>query len=165
MKGLKTGMTNAACYCLAATASRDGLDLISVTLGSDTNATRFKEASKILDYGFSTFEIMLINRKGETAGNVDVRKGLGISVPVAYEENQAILLRRGQKEKVKEELRLPEYLNAPVAAGDNGGEVVITLDNEVIRKVPLVTTGEVQKATWLKMFWRLAVHWFSMARG
>lgn len=165
MTGLKTGMTNASGYCLAATASRDGLDLISVILGSETNNMRFSETTKILDYGFSSFEVMLVNRKGETAGDVHVRKGLGVSVPVAYESNEAILMKRGQKDKLKEEIRLPEYLDAPVAAGDNGGEVVFTLDNEVMKKIPLVTTGEVAKATWLKMFWRMAVHWFSLARG
>ena len=50
-----------------------------------------------------------------------MKKGLGNSVPVAYEENGAILLRRGKKEKLKEEIRLPEYLNAPVASGDKAG--------------------------------------------
>lgn len=164
MTGLKTGFTNASGYCLAATASRDGLDLISVVLGSETNNMRFSESSKILDYGFSSYEVMQINRQGEIAGNVDVKKGLGISVPVAYGNNQAVLLKRGQKDKLKEEIRLPEYLNAPVASGDNGGEVVITMDNEVIIKIPLVTTGAVDKANWFKMFWRMAVHWFSLAR-
>lgn len=165
MTGLKTGMTNASGYCLAATASRDGLELISVILGSETNNMRFSETTKILDYGFSSFEVMLVNRKGETAGDVHVRKGLGVSVPVAYESNEAILLKRGQKGNLKEEIRLPEYLDAPVAAGDKGGEVVFTLNNEVIKKIPLVTTGDVAKATWLKMFWRMAVHWFSLARS
>jgi D-alanyl-D-alanine carboxypeptidase (penicillin-binding protein 5/6) len=164
MTGLKTGRTNASGYCLAATASRDGLDLISVVLGSETNNTRFAETTKILDYGFSNYEIMLLNRKGEKAADVPVRKGLGSSIPVAYETNQAILLKRGQKDKIMEEISLPEYLNAPVTAGDRGGEVVITLNNEAIQKIPLVTTGNIEKATWLKMFWRLAVHWFSLAR-
>jgi D-alanyl-D-alanine carboxypeptidase (penicillin-binding protein 5/6) len=165
MTGLKTGMTNASGYCLAATASRDGLDLISVILGSETNNMRFQETSKILDYGFSSFEVMQVNRKGETAGDVNVRKGLDVTIPVVYKDNEAILLKRGQKDKLKEEVRLPEYLDAPVASGENGGEVVYTLDNEVIKKIPLVTTGGVDRATWLKMFWRMAVHWFSLARG
>lgn len=165
MTGLKTGMTNASGYCLAATASRDGLDLISVILGSESNNMRFQETSKILDYGFSTFEVMLVNRKGMAAGEVNVRKGMDVTVPVAYKDNEAILLKRGQKDKLKEEIRLPGYLEAPVAAGENGGEVVYMLENEVIKKVPLVTTGNVARATWMKMFWRMAVHWFSLARG
>jgi D-alanyl-D-alanine carboxypeptidase (penicillin-binding protein 5/6) len=162
--GLKTGMTNASGYCLAATASRDGLDLISVVLGSETNNIRFQETTKILDYGFSSFEVLQVNRKGMMAGDVNVRKGMDVTVPVAYKDNEAILLKRGQKDKLKEEIRLPGYLDAPVAAGENGGEVVYTLENEVVKKVPLVTTGDVPKATWLKMFWRMAVHWFSLAR-
>lgn len=165
MTGLKTGVTDASGYCLAATASRDGLDLISVILGSETNDLRFSETTKILDYGFSSFEVMQVNRKGEIAGDVNIRKGLAVTVPVAYKSNEAILLKRGEKNKLKEEIRLPEYLEAPVAAGDNGGEVVFLLENEVVKKVPLVTTSDVPKATWLKMFWRMAVHWFSLTRG
>jgi D-alanyl-D-alanine carboxypeptidase (penicillin-binding protein 5/6) len=164
MTGMKTGMTNASGYCLSATASRDGLELISVVLGSETNNIRFQETAKILDYGFSNFEIMTINRKDEIAGEVDVKKGLDISVPVAYKENRSILLRRGQKDKIKEELQLSRYLNAPVAVGDKGGDLVITLENEVLSKIPLVTTGAIERATWLKMFWKMAVHWFSLAR-
>jgi D-alanyl-D-alanine carboxypeptidase (penicillin-binding protein 5/6) len=165
MTGLKTGMTNASGYCLAATASRDGLDLISVVLGSESLDMRFQETTKILDYGFSSFEVVPVNRKGQLAGDVNVRKGTEVSVPVVYKDNEAILLKRGQKDKLQEEIRLPEYLDAPVTAGENGGEVVYTLENEVIKKIPLVTTGEVTKATWLKMFWRMTVHWFSVARG
>lgn len=164
MTGLKTGRTNAAGYCLCATASRDGLNLISVVLGAETNNLRFSESSKILDYGFSNYEIMLVNRKDEIAGNVAVKKGMNLSVPVAYEDNKAILLKRGQKGKVKEEIRLPDYLNAPVAVGEKAGEVVMIVENEPALSIPLVTTGEVKKATWLKMFWRMAIHWFSLAR-
>ncbi|NLO37873.1 MAG: D-alanyl-D-alanine carboxypeptidase [Ruminiclostridium sp.] len=165
MTGLKTGMTNASGYCLAATASRDGLDLISVVLGSESLDMRFQETTKILDYGFSSFEVVSVNRKGQLAGDVNVRKGTEVSIPVAYKDNEAILLKRGQKDKLQEEIRLPEYLDAPVTAGENGGEVVYTLENQVIKKIPLVTTAEVTKATWLKMFWRMTVHWFSVARG
>ena len=165
MTGLKTGMTNASGYCLAATASRDGLDLISVVLGSESLDMRFQETTKILDYGFSSFEVVPVNRKGQLAGDVNVRKGTEVSVPVVYKDNEAILLKRGQKDKLQEEIRLPEYLDAPVTAGENGGEVVYTLENQVIKKIPLVTTAEVTKATWLKMFWRMTVHWFSVARG
>ncbi len=164
MTGLKTGVTNAAGFCLAATASRDGMDLVSVVLGAESNAMRFSESTKILDYGFSNYEIMPVNKKGTTAGNVPVRKGLGVSVPVAYEQDKALLLKRGQKEKVKEEVRLSEYLNAPVKIEDKAGEAVVMLDNEVVLSIPLIATEEVEKATWLKMFWRLTVHWFSLAR-
>lgn len=162
--GLKTGVTNAAGYCLAATASRDGLDLISVILGSDSLNLRFSESEKILDYGFSNYEILKIDRKDETAGYVNVRKGLEVSVPAVYENNYQILLKRGQKDKITEEIRLPEHINAPVKAGDNAGEVALLLDGKVIKSIPLVTVQEVEKAVILKMFWRMATHWFSLAR-
>lgn len=162
--GLKTGVTDASGYCLAATASRDGLNLISVILGSDSLNLRFTETEKILDYGFSNYEILKIDKKGEVAGNVNVKKGLEISVPAVYDDNHEILLKRGQKDKIIEEIRLPEYLNAPVNAGDNSGEVVLMVDDKVIKSIPLVTSEEVQKAVWIKMFWRITIHWFTLAR-
>lgn len=162
--GLKTGVTDAAGYCLAATASRDGMDLISVILGSDSLNMRFTETTKILDYGFSNYEILKITKKGETAGNVSVKKGLAASIPVIYKDNHEILLKRGQKDKITEEVRIPEFLNAPVKEGDNSGEAALLLDGKVIKSLPLVTTGDVQKATWLKLFWKMAIHWFSLAR-
>lgn len=164
MTGLKTGMTNAAGYCLAATASRDGLDLISVILGSDNLNMRFTETEKILDYGFSNFEILKIDKKGETAGNVSVKKGLAASVPVVYEDNHEILVKRGQKDKITEEVRIPEFINAPVKKGDRSGEVALLLDGKAVKSLPLVTTEDVPKATWLKIFWKMTVHWFSLAR-
>ncbi|HEY8420890.1 MAG TPA: D-alanyl-D-alanine carboxypeptidase family protein [Thermoclostridium sp.] len=164
MTGLKTGFTNAAGFCLAATASRDGLDLISVILGAESMSLRFSETAKMLDYGFSNYEIMRIERKGAIAGNVKVRKGLGLSVPVAYEDNKSVLLKRGQRDKVKEEIRLPEHVNAPVSAGDKAGEVVLILDNKEILRIPLLATENIEKATWFKFFLRLTLHWFSLSR-
>ena len=164
MTGLKTGVTNAAGYCLTATASRDGLDLISVILGAESMSLRFSETTKMLDYGFSNYEIMKIERKGETAGKVMVRKGLGLSVPVAYEDNKSVLLKRGQRDKVQQEVRLPEYVNAPVSTGDRAGEVVLTLENKEILSIPLIVTEDVQKASWFKLFLRPTVHRFSVAR-
>lgn len=162
--GLKTGMTNAAGYCLAATASRDGLALISVVLGAESMSLRFSESAKILDYGFSNYEILKIERKDAIAGNVNVRKGLKLSVPVAYQDNSSVLLKRGQRDKVQEEIRIPEYVNAPVSAGDKAGEMVLLLDNKEILNIPLVVTEDVEKATWLKMFTKLVIHWFSLMR-
>jgi D-alanyl-D-alanine carboxypeptidase (penicillin-binding protein 5/6) len=162
--GLKTGFTDAAGYCLAATASRDGLDLISVILGAESMSLRFSETTKILDYGFSNYEILKIERKDAIAGNVNIKKGLTLTVPVAYEDNKSVLLKRGQRDKVKEEIRLPEYINAPVSIGDRAGEMVLLLENKEILNIPLVATEEVEKATWIKLFLRLMVHWFSLAR-
>jgi len=165
MTGLKTGVTDAAGFCLAATASRDGLDLISVVLGVESNDMRFSETTKILDYGFSNFEVVNINKKGACAGIVNVKKGLKVSVPVAYEDNMSLLLKRGLKDKIKEEIRMPDFIKAPVNAGDKAGEAVVTLENDVLLRIPLVTMEEVKKATWLKIFWRLVTYWFCLARN
>jgi len=164
MTGLKTGFTNAAGYCLTATASRDGLDLISVILGAENMNLRFSETTKILDYGFSNYEILKIERKDAIAGNVNVKKGLKLSVPVAYREDSSVLLKRGQRDKVQEEIRISEYVNAPVSVGDKAGEMVLLLDNKGILNIPLVVTEDVEKATWLKMFVKLIICWFSLMR-
>jgi len=125
---------------------------------------RFSETTKILDYGFSNYEILKIERKDAIAGNVNVKKGLKLSVPVAYRENSSVLLKRGQRDKVQEEIRISEYVNAPVSVGDKAGEMVLLLDNKEILNIPLVVTEDVEKATWLKMFVKLIICWFSLMR-
>ncbi|MFH0071277.1 D-alanyl-D-alanine carboxypeptidase, partial [Peribacillus sp. NPDC056705] len=78
LDGLKTGHTSAAGYCFAGTAERDGVRLISVVMGTKSNADRFKETRKVLDYGFENFEVKEILPASTTVEGLEtvgVKKG------------------------------------------------------------------------------------------
>lgn len=74
--GYKTGSTDAAKYCLAATAEKNGMRLVAIVLGTPVSQTRFNEARQMLDYGFATYRRVVIANKGDLLGqNVEVRGG------------------------------------------------------------------------------------------
>ena len=74
--GLKTGFTKTAGYCLTATAKKNNFRLISVVMGEDTTENRSSDTVKMLNYGFNTFKINIIKKKGESLGKVRVEKGM-----------------------------------------------------------------------------------------
>lgn len=98
--GLKTGFTNAAGFCLAATASRNNMRLISVVLGEPDSNTRFAETRKLLDYGFANYESVEINKKGELISDISVKKGTVSKAGAVIGNDVKVLLPRGQKTKI-----------------------------------------------------------------
>ncbi|HBR01500.1 MAG TPA: D-alanyl-D-alanine carboxypeptidase, partial [Ruminiclostridium sp.] len=104
--GLKTGFTNAAGFCLSASAERDGTKFISVILGSKSNNTRFSESARLLDFAFSNWESAKIEKKGQEAGTVKVKKGVTGNIPVSYADNAVVVVKKGSRDKISETLEI-----------------------------------------------------------
>lgn len=137
--GLKTGSTNEAKYCLAATAQRKGMRLIAVVLGTPQSQTRFDEARAMMDYGFATYTRETVAEKGDLTGvSVPVKMGSRDRVDAAVGKGLVMLLRSGQKEKLSFEAELPEALTAPVEEGQEIGTVRLLLDGKPVAQVPAV---------------------------
>ncbi len=130
--GLKTGTTSDAGYCLSASASRDNLNLIAVAMGADTSANRFSACQKLLNFGFANYCNAEINTGENLPKTIDVKKGVKRSVMVQQSENYKVLIKKNQKDKIKTELILPDYLTAPIKKGDKIGELRILCDGEEI---------------------------------
>lgn len=162
--GLKTGFTSKAGHCLAASAKRNNLQLISVVLGGPDSDTRFAESRKLLDYGFANFETIKFNSKGEKVQLIDVQKGLEPGVNSIFANDVNFLLKKGSKDKVEKTIKLPESVTAPVKAGQKLGEVVYKVNGKEIGKADLVAEKEVQKASFLKLLIRLMHEWFTLGR-
>lgn len=162
--GLKTGVTGAAGYCLSAAAVRNGQELISVVLGEPDSNTRFAESRKLLDYGFGNFETIVVNTKGEEVRQVPVKKGLKPSVNAIYKEDVKLLMKKGDKGKVERNAKLADDLKAPVKPGQKVGEVIYTVSGDEVGKADLVADDDVQKATFLKIFFTLVTEWFGLGR-
>lgn len=98
--GLKTGSTNEAKYCIAATALRNGMRLIAVTLGADTSQHRFDDARSMLDYGFGSYTRTQVIAMGDLTGyQLPMIRGARDSVNIAVGKGLSMLLRPGQAEK------------------------------------------------------------------
>lgn len=157
--GLKTGFTNKAGFCLAASAERSGTKLISVILGSDSNDMRFSESARLLDFGFANWETAKIEKKGLSAGAVVVKKGVTAEVPLVYSDNAVILVKKGKKDKLVENIEIPENINAPVEAGQVVGVLNIELDGNRLASIPITAANESKRCNFGLMLGTLMKKW------
>lgn len=140
--GIKTGHTNAAGYCLAASAKRDNMRLISVVLGAKSENGRAKASQTLLDFGFEHYETHQLYASQESMSTVQVWKGAEEKVQVGPTEDIYVTIPKGEYEKLNASLII-KTLVAPVVKGEQYGTVNITLDSVEIAKVPVVALSEV----------------------
>jgi len=131
--GLKTGSTSKAKYCLSATATRNGMQLISVILAAPSTKDRFVSAAQLFDFGFANYklETMICPE----LASIPVRGGLADSVAVKAEPPVAtVVLEKGDNREPQIKVVAQEELTAPVEAGQTVGEVYYMLgDTEIAR--------------------------------
>ena len=158
--GLKTGSTNEAKYCLSATAERNGMRLIAVVLGVPNSQTRFDEARAMMDYGFANYHRVQVAQKGDLVGaQVPVKLGARDAVDAALDSGLSLLLRNGQQSQLSFETHLPEFLTAPVEAGEPLGTVRVLLAGQPIAELPAVAAQSVRLPGLLEGFFRLLENW------
>ncbi len=135
--GLKTGHTEAAGYCLVASAKRDDMRLISVVLGTSSIKTRTDGSQALLNYGFRFFETRLLFKAGEVISTVRVWKSAKELSQLGVLEDLYITLRRGSYDDLESTLDIPAILLAPVSAGQPIAKLTVSLDDEALITAPL----------------------------
>lgn len=146
--GLKTGSTDKAKYCISATASRDGIDLIAVIMGAPDPQTRFQEAATLLNYGFNVSHIYVDENK-DVLPNLSVEGGVAEQVPLVYAgEFRYLDIEGNDFGQIQKELSLPETVRAPLQEGHAAGEAVYFLNGLVIGRVPILYGESVEKAVY-----------------
>lgn len=162
--GLKTGFTSKAGYCLSASAVKNGQLLIAVVLGEADSNTRFAEARKLLDYGFANFETTKVDNKGDEVQTVEVKKGLKMSVKAIYKDDVNLLLKKGDQGKVEKTVKMDKDITAPVKAGQKIGVIIYAIDGKEVGKAEIVAKGDVQRASFVRLFLRMMLEWFCVGR-
>ncbi|MBQ2803594.1 MAG: D-alanyl-D-alanine carboxypeptidase [Lachnospiraceae bacterium] len=154
--GLKTGSTDKAKYCLSATASKDGIDLIAVIMGAPDHKVRFQDAQTLLNYGFSVCSLYIDENK-DMLPTIPVEGGVAKEVPVKFAQEFRYLDTSGNSmEQVEKKVELLEMAKAPVMEGDVAGVARYFLNGKEIGSVPIVYTQEIAKALYkdyLKIIW------------
>ena len=144
--GLKTGSTDKAKYCISATGSKDGIDLIAVVMGAPDPTQRFQDAATLLNYGFSISQVYT-DENTDILPRVMVEGGIEDEVPLVYEGVFRHLDVAGNNlSLIEKELKLPESVEAPVEKGSVAGEAVYRLNGEVIGHMPILYGANVEKA-------------------
>ena len=144
--GLKTGTTDLAGSCLCATASRNGMTLIAVSMGSETSKGRFDSCRSLLDYGFSGWELLIHNLDEMDAGSIEVVNGKKDSVALRVDGAGPMLIPKNSSKRVEKKVEIESLVEAPVQEGMCCGRIVYLLDGEEISSYDIVAddgVGEV----------------------
>lgn len=145
--GLKTGHTEAAGYCLVASAVREDMRLISVVMGTDSSEARAKATQSLLNYGYRFFETREIYADQEVVKTVKVWKGDKQEVRLGLEKSLILTYPRGQFEKLKATVNTDQQIIAPVNQGQSLGTLVISLHEDEQIIVPLIALNTINQGT------------------
>ncbi|MCL2337855.1 MAG: D-alanyl-D-alanine carboxypeptidase [Firmicutes bacterium] len=146
----KTGWTEEAKYCLASSAERDGLRLITVVLGTPETRSHFRESIKIYNYGFSHYEAVTFAPQELKTATVKIDKGVMDQVGVIASSNIAMAVPKGKKDEYSGRTVLPDNVEAPVKKGQQLGEFVVTRGDKEVLQVPLLAQQDVKSASVLQ---------------
>ena len=160
--GLKTGFTSGAGYCLSASAERENMELIAVTMGAESSKIRNAACKTLLDYGFAGFA--LVSPTLDESPQVPVRLGKEAQVEAALQEESSVLIPKAQKPGLTTEIQLDEFCTAPVEKGTVLGTLTLRSGGETLLEVPLVAAREVKRKTFLDQL-VLILRKASMAKG
>jgi D-alanyl-D-alanine carboxypeptidase (penicillin-binding protein 5/6) len=151
--GLKTGHTEEAGYCLVASAKRQDMRLISVVMGTRSEAVRAEESAKLLAYGFRFFQTHSLYKKDQELSRARVWKGAANEVSLGVDKDVAITIPRGSSEALKAEIVVDSTIVAPLTVGQALGELRVSLEDKVIYKSPLVVLTAVEEAGFFARLW------------
>ena len=156
--GLKTGHTNAAGYCLVATAKRDfpnlpNRRLLSVVLGAASESARANESQKLLNWGYTAYEGVKLFDAGKPVAAPRVWKGKASELKLGRNEPIVVAVPAGTASQVKTEIARPEPLVAPFTQGQTVATLKIKQGEQPLAEVPLVALEAVEEAGFLGRAW------------
>lgn len=148
--GLKTGHTQAAGYCLVASAKKDGQRLISVVMGAKSTESRAQESQKLLTYGMRFFESHTLYDAGESLQRVRVWGGEADYLNLVVTEDMMVTVPRGQAKNLQANIEINPEITAPIEQDQALGSLRIVLDGELVAEQTLVAAKAVADGGFIK---------------
>lgn len=150
--GLKTGYTGTAKYCLTATAQKNNIRFITVTMGVDTSEHRSVDTTNMLNYAFTNYKLNTILKKEDIIGEIEVKKGKTNKSGFSVKEDVTDLIKQNEKKEYNYKINKND-VTAPLKKGDIVGNIEI-LDNtgKTIKKTDLIATENIDKHSFISMF-------------
>ena len=159
--GIKTGHHSGAGYCLLASAQRGDQRLISVVMGSTSEAQRATDSLALLNWGFRFYETHRLYEAGKAISTQKVWKGQADEVQLGVAAPLLVSLPRGKYAQLKPTMDIPKTLVAPIAKGQEIGKVRVVLDGKVVAERPLVALQAVEEAGFFKRLWHEFLMWWN----
>lgn len=154
--GLKTGTTSKAGYCVSATATRDGMSLVAVVLGSDNSTQRFEDAKKMLNWGFANFTVFKPTADMSLITDVNVLYGTKNVIKPSLKEIKSVVIKKGREKEITQKTDLCVDVEARVEKGQKLGSVSFALDGETLTRCDIISETAVERRTWsfvFKLLW------------
>ena len=152
--GLKTGHTDAAGYCLAATTKRNGMRLLAIVLGEENSKVRNKETIKLLDYGFDNYKVDILQKEGTVVDNMTLDKADKENIDIILKEDAKVFMKKTDKKKnYNTELKLNK-LAPPIKKGDIIGKVIIKDNSNIVSEADVTVKQDVNKINILGLYLR-----------
>lgn len=163
--GIKTGYTDEAGYCLAVSAKRGDMRLISVVMGAESTASRTRETRKLLSYGFRNYRTQILVSEGEHVTDARVWFGTTEQIPIGIGETVKKTMFQRLFDGVTREVVLPNLIEAPVEAGTKLGELRLVAAEEEIARVPLIALARVEEKGIFGRMWDSVLLMFEDTQG
>ena len=158
--GGKTGFTNEAGFCLAATAKRGDMRVISVVIGGSDSKSRFGAVSKMFDHCFAAYETRTLLKAGEAEKILQsTMRGKQKTIAVAAEQPLQTFAKRGEEGDIRLEYEICEKMRAPVMKGDDAGWAILYKDNVEIARVKLLAAEDAPRYSWWEALRETARAW------
>lgn len=158
--GLKTGHTDEAGFCLAASSKRGDMRLISVIFGTKSMKERADQSRELLNWGFGHFANQVIAPANQSAGKAPVIFGKADNVAVATKDTLKVLTPKIQTQPIQSQINLNKDLKAPIKKGQEVGTMTAVMEGKAIASVPLVATEDVAEAGFFSRMWDSVVRFF-----
>jgi D-alanyl-D-alanine carboxypeptidase (penicillin-binding protein 5/6) len=159
--GLKTGHTDAAGYCLAASAKRGDMRLVSVVLNTASEKARAEQTLALLNWGFANFETWVPYKAGSKLSDAAVWMGAVDGVELGVDRDVALTIPRGSAAQLAAAVTIDPEIRAPLHKGDRKGTLTIRLGDQVLLEQPLVALQDVEQGGIFKRLW----HWLRLFFG
>ncbi|MGZ4970042.1 MAG: D-alanyl-D-alanine carboxypeptidase family protein [Methylobacter sp.] len=163
--GVKTGFTDAAGYCLVASALRNDMRLISVVMGASSPNARANENQNLLNYGFRFFEAHKLYQGKTSLAEARIWKGDTKNIPLGLAEDLYATIPRGHYNDLKAVINIDKKITAPVKEGTKVGTVNVTLKNDVIANKDLIALKTVEQGNIIQRLYDSAMMMLEKSDG
>jgi len=155
--GMKTGHTEAAGFCMVASAHRPAgnIDrrLISVVMGTTSDSVRTQESQKLLNWGFQNFDTVKLYSKGQAIQTPEIWKGSQATMKIGFKQDILVTVPKGVAAKMKPVLERKDPLVAPVAENAKVGTLKMMVDGKPLLELPVVALETVDQASIFGRAW------------
>jgi serine-type D-Ala-D-Ala carboxypeptidase (penicillin-binding protein 5/6) len=159
--GVKTGMTEAAGYCLVSSAKREGTRLIAVVTGAKSMKVREDASLALLNYGFNFFETRKLQAGGVEMAEHRVYKARGGRAAIGLAQDLVVTLPRGVANRVQIKIELAPKVFAPLSVSDRVGVARAWLDGKVVAEASLHPLVDVPRGNIFRRIWDTILSWFA----